>query len=268
MEDKKLRKRDGRKFLRYTEFEEVLQEVTFASSKFQCFMSSNNIRWSWVCFNSCLSQWGTTQPNNVGGHEECVKMDANGLWRDDTCSETKFFICYHAKSTGTSKYILISDTERTWHEAQAYCRQHYTDLACPRDEAENTDIMLNVLSVNTWIGLYRDSWKCQSSGSSNGSTDGWFDDGNCLVQRAFFCQSELMLKKTQSVRLMIQTNQNVNHPAVKADILDKVQQTLKEQGMAEGTTLRWREKPDGTVFHTKMHNSDSVENSTIGICKL
>ncbi|KAL6466780.1 hypothetical protein MHYP_G00245840 [Metynnis hypsauchen] len=211
-----------------------------------------------------FQKWGTAQPNNLYGHEECAMMDQNGLWWDDICSKTKFCLCYDAKSTGISKFILISDAERTWQEAQAYCRQHYTDLACPRDEAENTDIMSNVLSVKPWIGLYRDSWKCRSSGSSSGSTDGWFDDDNCLVRRAFFCHSELTLKKTQIVRLMIQTNQNVNNPALKADILDKMQQTLKEQGMAESTTLRWREKPDGTVFHTiKMHNSDSMENSTI-----
>ncbi|XP_042257519.1 uncharacterized protein LOC121889545 isoform X2 [Thunnus maccoyii] len=41
---------------------------------------------------------------------------------------------------------------------------------------------------------------------------------------------------------------DLNDPAVKANILKKFQDRLKEQGVS-GVTLKWREQPDGKVFH-------------------
>ncbi|CAJ1086699.1 secretory phospholipase A2 receptor-like [Xyrichtys novacula] len=41
---------------------------------------------------------------------------------------------------------------------------------------------------------------------------------------------------------------DLNDPAVKADTLQKLQDRLKESGLS-GVTLKWREQPDGKVFH-------------------
>nr|XP_055046322.1 uncharacterized protein LOC129432137 [Misgurnus anguillicaudatus] len=62
--------------------------------------------------------------------------------------------------TGAARYVLVSDVLRTWHDAQIYCRLHYTDLAIIRTQTDN-----DVLDVATpyddyvWIGMFRDSWK-------------------------------------------------------------------------------------------------------------
>ncbi|KAG8006316.1 hypothetical protein GBF38_005565 [Nibea albiflora] len=39
-----------------------------------------------------------------------------------------------------------------------------------------------------------------------------------------------------------------NDPAVKADILRKLQDRLEAKGVS-GVTLKWRKQPDGKVFH-------------------
>lgn len=54
----------------------------------------------------------------------------------------------------------MTDIERTWGEAQTYCRQHYTDLATIRTKTENDVLNVPVPSDDyVWIGLFRDSWK-------------------------------------------------------------------------------------------------------------
>lgn len=41
---------------------------------------------------------------------------------------------------------------------------------------------------------------------------------------------------------------DLNDPAVKADLLKKLQDKLQQKGEG-GVTLKWREQPDGKVFH-------------------
>ncbi|KAB5518315.1 hypothetical protein PHYPO_G00164300 [Pangasianodon hypophthalmus] len=57
------------------------------------------------------------------------------------------------------------------------------------------------------------------------------------------------------MRMKVQSNQDVNDPAVKAAILQKIKQKLKELGIAKNTTVKWREQPDGMVFHKTKDNN-------------
>ncbi|XP_073726501.1 uncharacterized protein [Misgurnus anguillicaudatus] len=62
--------------------------------------------------------------------------------------------------TGAARFVLVTDVLRTWHDAQIYCRQHYTDLAIIQSQTDND--ALNVVTPNddtVWIGMFRDSWK-------------------------------------------------------------------------------------------------------------
>uniref|UniRef100_A0A3B4FID5 C-type lectin domain-containing protein n=1 Tax=Pundamilia nyererei TaxID=303518 RepID=A0A3B4FID5_9CICH len=71
----------------------------------------------------------------------------------------------------------------TWTQAQSYCRQHHTDLASGLDQiySEEFKKLLNSTGskVNSWIGLFRDSWRW--SDGSNFSFRYWdmdsFNDG-------------------------------------------------------------------------------------------
>nr|XP_055046328.1 asialoglycoprotein receptor 2-like [Misgurnus anguillicaudatus] len=97
-------------------------------------------------------------PNN-NGDEECVGT-YHGNWNDLSCSETLESFCYDETQTGAARFVLVTDVLRTWHDAQIYCRQHYTDLAIIRTQTDND--ALNVGTPNdyyVWIGVFRDSWK-------------------------------------------------------------------------------------------------------------
>lgn len=42
--------------------------------------------------------WGTGEPNNAGGLEDCVEMDIAGLWADCSCQRLFQFVCYYGKT--------------------------------------------------------------------------------------------------------------------------------------------------------------------------
>uniref|UniRef100_A0A3B4XD26 C-type lectin domain-containing protein n=1 Tax=Seriola lalandi dorsalis TaxID=1841481 RepID=A0A3B4XD26_SERLL len=110
------------------------------------------------------------------------------------------------------QYVLVTE-EKTWFEAQSYCRQHYTDLVSVRSPAENEEVRSrlqgNPAVQEAWIGLHRDSWKwSDGSGSSfrhwwesqpdnQNSTQacvhmqrGRWDDWRCATKFNFLCQSK------------------------------------------------------------------------------
>uniref|UniRef100_A0A8P4G137 C-type lectin domain-containing protein n=1 Tax=Dicentrarchus labrax TaxID=13489 RepID=A0A8P4G137_DICLA len=61
----------------------------------------------------------------------------------------------------SNNHFIFVNGPKTWKQAQSYCREHYTDLAIVRNQAEND--LLNSMTQNsfTWIGLYgdRNSWR-------------------------------------------------------------------------------------------------------------
>lgn len=60
------------------------------------------------------------------------------------------FLTFPCFSVASTKYILIEEN-KSWREAQEYCRTFHTDLANVRTCAKN-----NVSDV--WIGLFKDFW--------------------------------------------------------------------------------------------------------------
>uniref|UniRef100_W5LQP0 Si:dkey-187j14.6 n=1 Tax=Astyanax mexicanus TaxID=7994 RepID=W5LQP0_ASTMX len=255
---------------------------------------------SWRCSRGEVplgswSKWEHDQPNNRFGKDECVTIQQDGTWFDFPCLTQTFFICYDETISSTDKFVFYSN-EKSFKEAQDYCRQKHTDLACPTNDNENTMIKSKLYYGWSWIGFYREAWKwsdksnnsdikwlsdkpdntggndnCgyvdQSVFGGGGTSAGWFDDGDCLNQRAFFCQ--YVPKRKQVVRVVVQSGQDVNDPAVKAALLEKIQQTLKEQGLMENATLRWKEQSDGTVFYKqKEKKSENMENNTVTTCEL
>ncbi|XP_047657897.1 putative C-type lectin domain family 20 member A [Tachysurus fulvidraco] len=114
--------------------------------------------WRWSMGNEPLgsTRWGKGEPDNWHGNEECVFMLASG-WADGPCTSLQTSVCFDDRYTGNQRYIFISTT-MTWLEAQAYCRQHHTDLASSRDTTEDT-VIKGVVSSYTWFGLFRDYWK-------------------------------------------------------------------------------------------------------------
>lgn len=104
------------------------------------------------------------------------------------------------------KFALI-DLKMNWTQAQRYCRDHYTDLARIRNQAENQ--LVKDLVPAVWMGLYRDTWKWTngsrssfrywssgeaSTGMENCAAANFGDSGKwekwiCDTKKAFICYS-------------------------------------------------------------------------------
>ncbi|KAG7455018.1 hypothetical protein MATL_G00252020 [Megalops atlanticus] len=152
--------------------------------------------------------WENGQPNNRVGTEDCVAVERNGKWHDFSCQDNIFFICYDRQNV-SQRYFLI-EQEKTWTEAQRYCREKHTDLVSVRNQAENQEVLSTIqTSAWVWIGLFNDPWKWSDQSSSsfrywntgepnnNGGREEcvemWFghsgrwNDEYCENKRAFIC---------------------------------------------------------------------------------
>lgn len=74
------------------------------------------------------------------------------------------------------QYVLIQE-QRTWDEAQAYCRQNFIDLATVQSNEDLTNLQEAIqpaLTSLTWTGLYNDvnSWRW-SYKDENVTFDNW-----------------------------------------------------------------------------------------------
>ncbi|XP_058247342.1 putative C-type lectin domain family 20 member A [Hemibagrus wyckioides] len=231
--------------------------------------------WKWSLGNEPLGSmtlWRDEQPDNWLGDEACGSVFYSD-WSDISCTSTCPFVCFDDTKTGNERYIYISDS-MTWSEAQAYCRINYTDLVSARDATESS-VIAGMIPGLTWIGLFRDKWKWTDQTSF--STISWMSgepdnvlgnedcgylnntraaDAQCSDIMPFFCYSEIT-GKLQIIRVKVRSSQDVKDPAVKEAILEQINQKLKDHGMAKNITMKWREQPDGNVFHKEKENNST-----------
>ncbi|KAI7789641.1 putative L-selectin-like [Triplophysa rosa] len=235
----------------------------------------NTWRWSYQDEPLTYLSWFSGEPNNRNGVQECASF-YGGTWHDMVCTETKLFLCYNENQVGANRFVLVTDVARSWSDAQIYCRQHHTDLATIRTEAENDQLSVMKSSYSyAWIGLFRDTWKWsdgtnvsmssinrvfsfgdvtdQDRPCSIVTSDGWMDDWICSAYQNFICK---LRKKKQLVRLEMISGKNVNDPAVMGTILQSLKQKLKDHGIEKDTTLTWRLQPDENVFTPKHYEDE------------
>ncbi|KAL7853035.1 hypothetical protein SRHO_G00188200 [Serrasalmus rhombeus] len=118
--------------------------------------------------------WNNKEPNNYAGKQYYVAMKKDaGTWTDESCDQSYTFVCFDKNKTNTERHIFINE-KKSWHDAQSYCRELYTDLASVRNQTENKDIWESVkysITDVVWIGLFNDSWTW--SDQSNASFRYW-----------------------------------------------------------------------------------------------
>ncbi|XP_046723709.1 macrophage mannose receptor 1-like isoform X3 [Silurus meridionalis] len=115
---------------------------------------------------SSFSNWKPEEPDNYALNESCtaVSFDDDGKWSDEKCSQGFPFLCYSSSSSLPSHQYHFINENKTWADAQRYCRENYTDLATI-DTMEEIDKLLNAVNGRysglAWIGLYGelDSWR-------------------------------------------------------------------------------------------------------------
>uniref|UniRef100_A0A8C4E2I4 C-type lectin domain-containing protein n=2 Tax=Dicentrarchus labrax TaxID=13489 RepID=A0A8C4E2I4_DICLA len=221
---------------------------------------SNSWRWSATGQTSKTGyhNWNVGQPNGEWSHANCVSMGTNGKWYDTDCNSLWSFVCYDVTNQTEETYVFISD-EKTWNDAQAYCREHYTDLPMIENIVENNEVC-SAASALFWTGLYRVPWtwsdNTQSSfqvwkqGQPNNYGGNQFctgennlhkwDDISCLEKYPFICHQVLKLKT--AVRMKIQTDADITDPATNAQILQQLGEVLTSQGWTD-FNLQWMIQP-------------------------
>ncbi|XP_053346717.1 putative C-type lectin domain family 20 member A [Clarias gariepinus] len=173
---------------------------------------------------------------------------------------------------------------KSWYDAQSYCRLHYTDLASIKNTAENS--FIGGLSGGcNWFGLGRDPWKWSDQttdvsmitwlpGDKNdylqNKSCGYFSNNQATVAQCsdkmpFYCYE--FSKQEQIIRVKVNSSQDVNDPAIMAAFLEKIQHKLEDYGTGN-ITVKWREQPDGVVFHKENKHNPVVVNNTPGSCIL
>uniref|UniRef100_A0A8C4GX81 C-type lectin domain-containing protein n=1 Tax=Dicentrarchus labrax TaxID=13489 RepID=A0A8C4GX81_DICLA len=235
-------------------------------------------RWKWTLgnadFNSDtdFSNWKSNEPNNQYSKENCTVMNHVGRWRDYLCSEQRPAVCYYEQ--GPSRYILVT-TQRTWHEARAFCRSKYTDLVSVRNRSEN-DHIISLQPKRAWIGLHRNLWAYWSDQShstftnwnegqpdNNGdtmescaavnTTTGTWWDVDCNSKHYFICE-EFKIRHKKTFKLKFQSEADLNDPAVQQQILEQLHAKLEKHGLPD-FKLRWVET-DGQTFHKQKQEEE------------
>ncbi|XP_034471063.1 lymphocyte antigen 75-like [Hippoglossus hippoglossus] len=247
----------------------------------------SHIDWKWSDgFNESGAEyrrWESPDPNYNEANELCVVQTNSGTWQDYYCHEQSPFVCYRG-TLEDSDFVLVN-TAKNWSEAQRHCREHYTDLATVRNNADRTKIG-NLITPRAWIGLYRDPQIYWSDGS-NYSFSSWYQGHNplgsmkvvcgvadlekggkwrlfsCEERKPFVCYSVPTVKTLVKVRVELQDSSvDLNDHAVKEQILKELHERLKEKGLS-GVTLKWREKADGKVFHKEEKGSDKKKKTEL-----
>ncbi|XP_042258365.1 C-type lectin BfL-1-like [Thunnus maccoyii] len=183
-------------------------------------------------------------------------------------------ICF--RDDAEVQYVLVTE-EKTWFEAQSYCRQHHTDLVSVRSPAENEEVrdrLWNNTGVQeAWIGLHRDSWKW-SDGSSSSFRHWWWlkpDNVNnsqacvtmekgswsnwkCSTRFNILCQKitevtptpvtepttiRPAVQKRTTVKIKFQTDSDLKDPNIRHKVLQQLEAAFNSQGLTD-VKLYWR----------------------------
>ncbi|KAK7886215.1 hypothetical protein WMY93_025836 [Mugilogobius chulae] len=232
----------------------------------------NSWRWSATgeTSQSGYQVWSTGGPDYYDLSETCVMIDTGGNWQDYNCNTLLGFVCFTESSQSQVTYTYIS-TQKTWSDAQAYCRQHHTDLAVIESYLQNTYVYNSITPrVPAWFGLYRVPWTWSDQslstfrnwrqGSPNNpaaqhcvaeNPDHLWDDDYCNYSYKVLCQT--VTKLQTSVRGILQTGADLTLPEINAQILQKVEAELRRRGWTD-FRLSWRIKP---VKQTMKHTAPS-----------
>ncbi|XP_058629676.1 macrophage mannose receptor 1-like [Onychostoma macrolepis] len=98
----------------------------------------------------------------------CAAMKPDGNWESLQCKEKRQFMCYKQDVGRASYNYMLIPENKTWFEAQLYCRENHTDLASIRNEEENKRVMeaRGKDRPPCWIGLLKDSVEWNDGGQS------------------------------------------------------------------------------------------------------
>ncbi|XP_032419983.1 macrophage mannose receptor 1-like [Xiphophorus hellerii] len=216
--------------------------------------------------------WASREPNNNYGRENCAEMRGDGRWNDEFCNRTRSSICLDVK--GTKVTFVHVNVNMTWMEARRYCRGRHTDLASVRNMAENRRLQVLVpTGQRAWIGLSRESWKWsdgtgsafsfwmsgepsktrQNCAAANMKDSGRWQNFCCTEKKSSVCSADPSLKQVK-LKVVRSSSVDLNDPDLLEDLLTKMKQKLREQGVSGDVRLSWRKQKDGKIFLRKKND--------------
>ncbi|XP_073723446.1 C-type mannose receptor 2-like [Misgurnus anguillicaudatus] len=109
--------------------------------------------WEWSDkSDSGFRYWGSGQPDNRGGIENCtaVRIKEQGRLHDAPCSDSQTFVCHQDK-------LILIQMNLSWSEALRYCRENHVDLVSV-DSEESQFMVTKVIHRSStdavWMGLH------------------------------------------------------------------------------------------------------------------
>ncbi|XP_034153597.1 macrophage mannose receptor 1-like [Pangasianodon hypophthalmus] len=223
-------------------------------------------QWGWSRGDEPLSNYSNWDAGRPNGSGQCV-VNINNVWRDYNCTVPLYFVCYY-EGKG---YILVQ-SNKTWQDAQSYCRSYYTDLATIRSPWEQKHLIELVgRGVFVWIGLFLDTWEWsdqwslffrnwalgQPSSTSGNCTAMMTNDSgkwtvqNCNAALPFICYGEEnMVKRKNIIKIKVAYSgtANLNDLSLQAVILKEIEKKIIGQSKANDIKLSWKLRSDGNVF--------------------
>uniref|UniRef100_A0A3B3B8V3 C-type lectin domain-containing protein n=1 Tax=Oryzias melastigma TaxID=30732 RepID=A0A3B3B8V3_ORYME len=145
------------------EQEKFLKSTTSSSYKAFWIGLHNEINWKWsdgfIGGITTDNYWTSQDQYHSRTDQICLTTSRTNRLSDFDCGLLLTFICY-------KEYIFVNET-MNWFSAQRYCRQNFTDLATVWNN-KDWEMIYSVASdtMNSWIGLYRDSNISWSDGNS------------------------------------------------------------------------------------------------------
>ncbi|XP_028330951.1 macrophage mannose receptor 1-like isoform X3 [Gouania willdenowi] len=263
--------------------DQILDTITSAGQSSEVWMGLySTIDWRWsdgfLGVGANYSNWGHGHPNFAVAAEFCVLV--GNVWYDVLCSDKARFVCYNGSQLDPEVFFVNS--YETWPVAQKYCRENYVDLVTVTNIKVVEKINSETGGSVVWIGLHRapnffwsdgsnftfSNWDfvynmlnsmkviCAVTSSTKG---GKWKFLSCEEKLPFVCYSiphaayRLQLKITSGNSAL-----DLNDPAVKKDLLKKLEERLKSK-VERKVTLKWRNPQDGKVFkklHTVVDSND------------
>ena len=105
-----------------------------------------------------FAKWTKGEPNNRGGNEDCIHTNwgHGSSWNDVPCSYKYNYICKFSKPKDKDQFVnygddrySISNTKKTWQEAEKDCVSNGGHLASIHSKEEN-EFIYNEL-VKRWV---------------------------------------------------------------------------------------------------------------------
>ncbi|XP_051546762.1 secretory phospholipase A2 receptor-like [Myxocyprinus asiaticus] len=146
------------------ELTKILKEKNTNSAWIGAYLHKTNTTVKWSNGDKVTFRNITGIFSNTG----CFTMKNDGAWDYLSCGTQKYFMCYYQGVSQASRTYKLILENKSWSDAQRYCRENYTDLVSIRDETENNQVMEAGKQSNTpfWIGLFIDNVEWSDGGQS------------------------------------------------------------------------------------------------------